>query len=368
MKKLKLLPVLFLILLSGQVQAETWEESMTTWAGIWKKVYSADNDVSEQGRNEMTEQCKDRTRFDPNYTYEQRKYRLIEYAKKHINTHYPDMTTSTTSDVINWIAKWYRAIIKHPMASENPSEAMLLDDESWLIYKYPTEIANIVARQAKKAKQAEQARREEVERRAKLAIPELEVKAPVAGVEWVSKHKTFDYLLPCSTGIPYAAIVTHGANRMDSLTDNGEGELTHERDMAIGYPRMVDFCVAIAVPKSGLSTTYNEYDEAQEWRTWWMTEGVEDENGVPVRDEEEEMQATIKLIKSAKGALRGTPVYLVIGNDLGKSAVKIFNKLGEDGEIDAIDGFIYVNRETGEFSRYDSDGTVWKSEDNTTPE
>jgi hypothetical protein len=27
-------------------------------------------------------------------------------------------------------------------------------------------------------------------------IPALEVKAPVAGFEWVSKHKTFDYLLP----------------------------------------------------------------------------------------------------------------------------------------------------------------------------
>jgi hypothetical protein len=30
-----------------------------------------------------------------------------------------------------------------------------------------------------------------------------------------------------------------------------------------------------------------------------MTEGVEDENGIPVRDEDEEMQATINLLKLA---------------------------------------------------------------------
>ena len=38
-----------------------------------------------------------------------------------------------------------------------------------------------------------------------------------------------------------------------------------------------------------------------------------------------------------------------------------------DGEIDVIDGFIYVNRETGEFRRYNRDGSIWKSADNTPP-
>jgi hypothetical protein len=41
---------------------------------------------------------------------------------------------------------------------------------------------------------------------------------------------------------------------MDSLTDNGKGEFNHERDMSIGYPRMAEFCIAIGVPKSGLSS------------------------------------------------------------------------------------------------------------------
>jgi hypothetical protein len=38
------------------------------------------------------------------------------------------------------------------------------------------------------------------------------------------------------------------------------------------------------------SLTYNDRNEPEEWRTWWMTEGVEDENGIPVRDEDEEIQ------------------------------------------------------------------------------
>jgi hypothetical protein len=39
----------------------------------------------------------------------------------------------------------------------------------------------------------------------------------------------------------------------------------------------------------------------------------------------------------------------VIGNDLGKFTSNIIYKLGNAGEIDVIDGFIYVNRDTGEF-------------------
>ncbi|SCN47234.1 hypothetical protein BAZMOX_165345_0 [methanotrophic endosymbiont of Bathymodiolus azoricus (Menez Gwen)] len=207
----------------------------------------------------------------------------------------------------------------------------------------------------------------EAERRAELAIPVLEVKPPVAGFEWITDQVGFDYLKPCDTGIPYAAIVAHGANHMDSLTDNGKGEFVHERDMNIGYPRMAEFCVIIEVPKSGLSTTFTEDNEKEEWRTWWVTNGVEDENGIPVRDEDEEIQATINQLKLSKSALGGIPVYLVIGNDLGKFTSNIIYKLGNAGEIDVIDGFIYVNRDTGEFIIHGIDGSIWKSADNTPP-
>jgi hypothetical protein len=80
------------------------------------------------------------------------------------------------------------------------------------------------------------------------------------------------------------------------------------------------------------------------------------------------MQATINLLKLAKSALGGLPVYLVIGNDLGLFASKVIKKLGKDGESDVIDGFIYVNRDTGEFVKYGRDSTIWKSSENTPPE
>jgi hypothetical protein len=53
------------------------------------------------------------------------------------------------------------------------------------------------------------------------------------------------------------------------------------------------------------------------------------------------------------------PVYLTIGNDLGALTAKVIIALGADGKINAIAGFIYVDRETGEFTAHLSDGTVF---------
>jgi hypothetical protein len=56
----------------------------------------------------------------------------------------------------------------------------------------------------------------EEERRARLAIPVLEVKAPVSGLKWKTEYSSFDYILPCEpSDTPYSAIVAHGANHMD---------------------------------------------------------------------------------------------------------------------------------------------------------
>lgn len=349
MKKLKLLPLLFLILLSGQVQAKTWEQSMSTWAGIWSKVHSSNKETRDQGRKEMWAQYTDRTRSDPNYTYEQRRARIIAYAREHISTNYPHMTAATTEGIIDWIAMWHRTTVKRPLEDEGAIEQMLLDDESWLIYQYPGELADINAKQA---------------------LPALEVKAPVAGVEWTTNQATFDYVVPCQ-GISYVAIVSNIANHRDPLTENDKGELVYERDMTIGYSRMADYCIAIAAPKTDLSTTYNDHGDAEHWRNWWMTAGVEDDNGIPVRDENAEIEATIALIKLAITAMGG-PVYLVIGNDLGVSTMKVLNRLNRDGEANLVSGFIHIDRETGEFTTYYRDGTSWKSEDhpvdNTDPE
>jgi hypothetical protein len=82
-------------------------------------------------------------------------------------------------------------------------------------------------------------------------IPELEVKASVAGVEWTTNQSTFDYVKTCESSIPYVAIVSNIANHRDPLTENDEGELVYERDMTIGYSRMADYCIIIAAPKTG---------------------------------------------------------------------------------------------------------------------
>ena len=201
----------------------------------------------------------------------------------------------------------------------------------------------------------------EDERRARLAIPVLEVKAPVAGHEWKTNFSTFDYVKPC-TAMAYAAIVAHGVNRSDLLTNNGDGSFSHIYDINRGYARMAEFCVVIAAPKSGLSTTFDEFGEPVRWRNWWLTAGATGADGIPVRQEDKEIEATIKLMKLAKKELN-KPVYLVIGNDSGNMSVRITQLLYDNGEIDAIDGIIVVNG--GEYSIYHRDGSVWRSEDNT---
>jgi hypothetical protein len=41
---------------------------------------------------------------------------------------------------------------------------------------------------------------------------------------------------------------------------------------------------------TGTSTTYDENNNLEYWRNWWMTAGVEDDNGIPVRDENDEIE------------------------------------------------------------------------------
>jgi len=149
--------------------------------------------------------------------------------------------------------------------------------------------------------------------------------------------------------------------------ENDEGELTYWRDTTVGYSRMADNCIVIGSPKTGLSTTYKGNGEPEHWRNWWMTSGVEDENGIPVRDENSEIEATIALIKLAISAT-GSKVYLVMGNDLGESSAKVLDRLMADGEDKLVSGFIHIDYETGEFTTYSRDGTVWKSEDHPVTE
>ena len=203
-------------------------------------------------------------------------------------------------------------------------------------------------------------------REIRLAIPELEVKAPVAGVEWVTSEATFDYVKPCAA-INYIAIVSNIANHKDLLVENSQGERTYWRDTTVAYSRMADYCITIGAPKTGTSTTYDENNNQQHWRNWWMTTGIEDAIGIPVRYEDDEIEATIALVKLAVTAT-ARPVYLVMSNDLGESSAKVLNRLMDDGEDKLVSGFIQIDYKTGEFTTYHRDGTIWLSKDNPVSE
>jgi hypothetical protein len=210
------------------------------------------------------------------------------------------------------------------------------------------------------ARDAEQKRAQEELARMLAEIPILEDKS----ADWNVEQATFDYIVPCNDDQrPYSAIVAQGTNRKDLLTvKTGETEFTYKYDVAIGYERMKEFCIVIAQPKSGLSTVINENDVSNEYRTWWLTTGYEDSSSlVPFRDDTDEVDATIDLLKLAKEALK-KPTYIVVGNDLGTLTIKIVQELRERDELDLIKGFIDVDRKTGEFIRYDMEGSVWKSE------
>jgi hypothetical protein len=164
---------------------------------------------------------------------------------------------------------------------------------------------------------------------------------------WVTDQKTFNYKLPCSIeATPAVVVVVHGINRrqrvMIGLDRMGRNYISDE-SVSIAYPRLTDFCVAIATPKSGvLVPFFGRYSNY--YRTWWMTEGVVDAKTLlPVINEAEEINSIIDLINIAKEAVNA-PVYLLMGNDSGVLANKVLDALKSDGNSDLISGFVLVQR------------------------
>jgi hypothetical protein len=68
---------------------------------------------------------------------------------------------------------------------------------------------------------------------------------------------------------------------------------------------------------------------------WWHTDGVNGGDGIPVRDEAEEMESLIQIIHDMGDAYEGLPVHLVIGNDYGKFMAKIMEELSVMRQSDA---------------------------------
>jgi hypothetical protein len=92
-----------------------------------------------------------------------------------------------------------------------------------------------------------------------------------------------------------------------------------------------------------------------------MTQGTMDPvTLLPVFNEAEEINAIIDLIEVVNEAVK-KPVFLLLGNDLGRLANKVIDVLGETGQSNAIVGFVLADRKTGEFTAYLRNGTEWES-------
>jgi hypothetical protein len=50
----------------------------------------------------------------------------------------------------------------------------------------------------------------------------------------------------------------------------------YDKSVSIAYPRLTDFCVAIAIPKSGVLSPQIGARHTNYYRTWWMTQGTVD--------------------------------------------------------------------------------------------
>jgi hypothetical protein len=177
--------------------------------------------------------------------------------------------------------------------------------------------------------------------------------------DWVVDQSTFNYILPCDADKTLGVvIVVHGTNVADLVEEQRDGSFKSSHDVSIAFSDMVSKCIAIAVPKSGLSAIAPFDGGVEYYRQWWMSEHT-------ARTDEDEINATIDLINLAFDALPGTPIYLVYGHDDGVLATKVMGRLRNDpnGNIFKTYGYITVNKETGEYMGHNLDGTSWFSKD-----
>jgi hypothetical protein len=107
-------------------------------------------------------------------------------------------------------------------------------------------------------------------------------------------------------------------------------------------------CVAIAIPKSGLSANVTNEGKVTYYRHWWMT----DHRPITISDE---IDATINLINVAYEALK-KPIYLVHGNDEGILNHKVMNIIKERGEKILYSGTVVFNKDSYELILSDDKG------------
>jgi hypothetical protein len=131
---------------------------------------------------------------------------------------------------------------------------------------------------------------------------------------WVTDQSTFNYRLDCALEDSLAvAVVFHGANHKDKLILDDSGLYKYPFDINASFPAMSKMCIPIVVPKSGINTLVADDGTIEVYRNWWMTTGEVDDTGIIVREEEEEINEFIELLKLAKEVAK-KPVYIMYGN------------------------------------------------------
>lgn len=174
-----LIPLLFTLLLSGQAHALSWKESMDNWVDIWSKASSANKRVRHRGGMQRYHLLGDKTAHDPNFNYEQRKVRFLNYAKDDIEYSFPDIEKNVYDKVIKWMNTVYKLRIEPKMVSKSTPESTLVGKESYIIYKYPKVIdyakAEVIAEakeEAERPQREKEAAEKEKERKRLAAILE----------------------------------------------------------------------------------------------------------------------------------------------------------------------------------------------------
>ncbi|SMG66855.1 secreted protein [methanotrophic bacterial endosymbiont of Bathymodiolus sp.] len=176
---------------------------------------------------------------------------------------------------------------------------------------------------------------------------------------WIIDQKTFNYILPCDADkTPGVAIIVHGTNIAALVEEQEDGSFKSTHDVSVVFPDMMSKCIAIAVPKSGMSETAPFNGGIEYYRQWWMADKTP-------RTEDDEIKATIDLINLAFDALPEAHIYLVYGYDAGVLASHVIDRLKSDPNenVFKIYGHVTVNYQTGVYTGHDLDGTTWSSTD-----
>jgi hypothetical protein len=166
---------------------------------------------------------------------------------------------------------------------------------------------------------------------------------------WIIDQETFNYSVPCDTkDILGVFIVIQGTNRKDVLERNSNGNLTYKKGVSNTFNSMLDMCVVVAIPKSGLSANVTNEGEVTYYRHWWMT----NHRPITVSDE---IDATIDLINLAAQHFN-KPIYLVHGNDGGILNHKVMDTIKERGEKILYSGTVVFNKDSYELILSDDKG------------